>query len=280
MEIKTKYNDKNVKLDTDNLQSIGSGYESKVYSYNDIAIKIHRDNYITKTGLPYNSVKKFKKIETERILMPQNFVYETSNMFPKYKGYTTKLITNIKNKAEITNVDSNHLYQEINKLKSDIKILSSNKILIYDILFEENLVFNDNIYFVDPGSFYYDKNLTVDQVYNNNMKELNFILYYYLFCLFDKLEYIEYELKNMKNINKNYIISHDVEELVGVSSFIYKQKFKNDFTKNPMKYINNIIKILEKYESIKNYKYIALKNYVENAKNNSKSVKMIKKIIY
>lgn len=275
MEIIIKQKAKNIKLNTDKLDKIGYGYESEVYGYNDIAIKVHRDERSRKDGLSYKMVQNLKKIDTKRILMPIEPVYYKSNIFKLYKGYTTKLVSNVKEKEEIINIDSNKLYNELQTLKNDINILSENKIRIDDIYYRGNTVFNGNIYYVDPGSYYIDKSLNFDQLYNKNLKELNFSLYYYLFCLYNNLDYIKYELKNMENTNVVDISSEFIKKI----SRIYEMNFKKDYSSDYMRYINNIIKILEEYGSIKNYKYHILKNYIYNSNNNSDNIKELKKII-
>lgn len=132
---------------------INEGLESNVYLFNDRVIKIYKPKCV-KIRLDEDTVKRLSKINTERIIMPQDVVYNELN---KFSGYTMKYIESFDNYF-INNLNINFLVDELEKYENDIKILSRNKITITDICLC-NFIFNDGIYFIDPGSFLYEDHL-------------------------------------------------------------------------------------------------------------------------
>jgi len=279
MIVSLKYNNELIKLSTNQLKLIGSGLESHVYSYKNIAIKIYRKKTLkNRYGLTYESMNKLKNISTKRILLPINPIYSKTNCFSKlsFHGYSTKLVTEIKNKMYLTNIDTNHLYNELSILKDDSTMLSKNKVLIYDLDNEENFVFNGNLYFVDPGAYYFDNKLSLKEIYDENMEELSSALYNHIFCLNGNKERIMYELINMEGIN----IKNTNYRIIPLISEILVKYDDVNFIKSNIKYfIEYLMYILEKYESISKYKYKLLNDFVNDSNNKEKDITKIKKIL-
>lgn len=270
MEIIIKYKNNDIKLDTSTLKQIGAGCEGKVYSYNDIAIKVHNNNLI-KTKLSYNLVKIFKNIDTKRILLPREAIFINDGNKIEYGGYTTKLVPNFKRKEKLRELSSEQIYKEIEILKNDIRILSENKICIDDLNVKDNLVFNDKLYFVDPGSYYIDNN----NVFSENTKKLGYALYLCLFCLYNDYNYLIYELHNLEDVNLKDVNWKDINML----KKIYIESFNNDFLReNNNDYICSLIKILEKYGNFLNYKRKILHTYISNSNAKDDEIKLIKKM--
>ncbi|MBQ7141263.1 MAG: hypothetical protein IJO32_07165 [Bacilli bacterium] len=274
MNIIVNHNFQYIKLDTSDLKKIGSGCEGNVYKYQDIAIKVHDDIPIKKT-LSQKLVKQFKNIDTKRILLPNGLTFEKAGIFLKYVGYTTQLISNKLRKERLIDLDSNHIYDEIQLLKNDIKLLSENKISVDDLNSKDNLVFNGDLYFVDPGSYNID-NGNFNELYTKNMDKLNYALYLCLFCLYNDSNYIMYELKNINGTN----IENINYKIVPLIRNIYTKYFKNEFLdKTNGNYIEAIIQILEKHDSILNYKDKILNDFVNNSNEEVEDIKTIKKIL-
>ena len=59
---------------------INEGLESNVYLFNDRVIKIYKPKCV-KIRLDEDTVKRLSKINTERIIMPQDVVYNELNKF-------------------------------------------------------------------------------------------------------------------------------------------------------------------------------------------------------
>jgi len=266
-----------IEIDTDDLKQIGEGREGKVYRYQDLALKIH-NSLGKKFVLNLEKVNKFKNIDTKRILLPKNPIYVKSKLISKlnFTGYSTSLVTNIKDKKELIDIDSNHLYNELQTLKSDTTILSKNKALINDLAHCRNFVFNSNLYFVDCGGYYFDETLNFNEVYTENIEEVGMSLYRNLFCLNSKLNIIRDELLKIKNINEEDI---DQDILLSVLH-VYERDYGNNFIySNITDYLSYLIYILEKNESLTEYKYKILKEYICNSYNSSDHIKKLKKII-
>ncbi|MBQ7141262.1 MAG: hypothetical protein IJO32_07160 [Bacilli bacterium] len=276
MQILTEYKNRLIKLNTHRLKKVGNGYEGNVYKYKDIAIKLYRKKP-KKTVLSYNEVIGLKYIDTQRILLPISAVH-SSNLFSKqsFSGYSTNLVQDVKDIKFIINIDSNHLYNEINILENDIRNLSNNKVKINDLWNIKNFVFNGNLYFVDPGSYYFKKDSSNSDIFDENMEELSMALYQHLFCLDSNLEYIGAELMNM-NIEHSNVNLKSILPLIGK---IYEDDYHKHFLKSNKKFYLEYLKyILDKYETISNYKLNVFKEYITDSNNDAIYVKNLKKII-
>jgi len=138
-----------------------------------MAIKIKKERFY----LNYENLNILKTINSNRILLPTNIVYNYKHFFGKqnkknYIGYTTKLIKNVKDKKEIISLSSNILYDEIDELINETRYLSKNRVQLVDIRNNNNIVFNGNIYFVDPGLYRYKKGSPYIELYTKNITSL------------------------------------------------------------------------------------------------------------
>lgn len=122
-----------------------SGTEGNVYRVGDKAAKIYRE-LCFKDRLGPLSIDIMSEIKTERILMPQEKIYDENRRF---NGYTTKYINN--GNLSFDSMTIKFLLEELKKYEKDIEILGSNNITVADMSIF-NLVLSDGIYMVDPGS--------------------------------------------------------------------------------------------------------------------------------
>lgn len=276
MKIIVKYNNSFIELNTQSLKLIGQGYESKVYKYKDVALKIHhKHNYKFGIGLTLDNMKSMKEISTKRILMPIDAIYR-KKANNQYIGYSTSLVTNIKSKYSFINLDSNILYNEIDNLREDAKKLSNHKIMLSDLCNDKNLVFNGNLYYVDPGCYYFLNDLDSKDINDENMFELDISLCENLFCFNNNIDYIRDELVLMQNINYRKI-NNKILELV---NNIYNNDYENNYLKSGDKtYLEYLMNIIEKYETVSKYKYKLLTDFVNNSNNKSSDIKSLRKIL-
>lgn len=199
------YNNRVMNMSRKELDSyyLGEGLESTVYLFDEIVVKIYK-SHCRKIRLNEEDVKRLSKIETERIVMPEDLVYDDLN---KFSGYTMKYIpTYIK--IPLKDDKINNLVKEIEKYEKDIEILSKEKISIYDLNIN-NAVINNGIYSIDPGSFRY-KDKIID--FKNNPEDLTIYI--------------------IKELNREEINSFFIEEILEKCSnipkkyrFIFEQQF-------------------------------------------------------
>ena len=148
---------------------IGEGTEGFVYKINNSAVKIYH-KYSRKERLDENTCILLSKINTKRILLPRKLVYNVNN---KFIGYTT----DFHQKYSLENIKRmklKSLKNELELIKKDIEILSKNDISLDD-LFIDNIILSDGLYFIDPGSFWINKN-NKNLNYDNKDKMNNFII--------------------------------------------------------------------------------------------------------
>ena len=98
---------------------------------------------------------KMTKIDTQYILLPRRLIFKDNLIFA---GYTTPFIeghnTFLRNTLINSSIDE--LTDIFNKLYSDVYTLSINRIIITDIIGnEDNLIFNGSFYLLDPGYYYF-----------------------------------------------------------------------------------------------------------------------------
>lgn len=199
------YGNRVINMSEEELDShyLNEGLESFVYLFDDVVLKIYKKR-CRKLQLSEEDVKRLSGIETERIVMPEDIVYDDLN---KFSGYTMKYISTCI-KIPLKDDKINNLVKEIEKYEKDIEILSKNKISIYDLNIN-NTVINNGIYSIDPGSFRY-KDKCID--FKNNPEGL--------------INYIIKEL-NREEINR-FFIEDILEKTTNIPKkyrFIFEQQF-------------------------------------------------------
>ena len=273
MKIYFNYNNRPMSLHTRYLQEIGEGYEGIVYPYKNIAIKIKKEDIV---GLNYRDAIKASKVKTERILTPQNIIYNNHvRTKQNYIGYTTKLITP-KTKNEMVYIKPDDLYNEIQILIKDVENLSKNQITIFDLDNEENFIFDNGLYFVDPGCYEYLDELSFKEIYRENIRELGEGLLRNVLNIWDDSGFLVEELVKIMGFDKDVI----TDELLGRIINIYHEYYYEDYSKkNSNNHTEFILNILDKYGSLQKYKYELLKQYLSENKNNSDINMVLRKTI-
>lgn len=148
---------------------LGFGIEGITYRDNEDAVKLfhsERSSFLEEETAIYMT-----SINTERFLLPKKLIYNRNN---KFIGYRTKFIKN-DNKDEIFTLSKKDLIDNFDKLIKESVKLAEHGIVIDDNNFS-NMNYNDKkIYFVDPGSYFYDEDdrMTFYGRFQANYAELN-----------------------------------------------------------------------------------------------------------
>lgn len=140
---------------------IGSGEEADIYYYKGRALKIYKNP--TKCILDHDLAKELMKIDTKRILVPRELIY---NSRKKYIGYSREFVENYY-KEYVGKMKMSEFIREMSYLEEDIKKLSKHKIDIEDLNMS-NILINNGIYISDLGSFIKMDELRKKQVLSNN----------------------------------------------------------------------------------------------------------------
>ena len=156
-------NDDEYNFNTSELDDIylSEGKEGTVYKYKDDAIKIYH-KYSNKERLDEKTCKYLSSFDTNRILLPRKLIYDKDR---KFIGYTTNYHQKY-NLENLKRMKIKDLKSELELIKKDLLLLSSKNISIDD-LFIDNIILSDGLYFIDPGSFWINKN-------NRYLKSSNF----------------------------------------------------------------------------------------------------------
>lgn len=156
---------------------IGKGGEAKVYRKGDLAYKYYH-LFKLNERLSLDEVQKLEKIMTKRILLPQDTLY---TILGKFKGYTTQYVKDL-GLLHFMMLPTDLVIDEFNLLKEDNYILSQEQIVISDLMPRSyqicNHSFNYGLYFIDPGKFYRDTQLSSDEVFLMNQSKIDDFLYF------------------------------------------------------------------------------------------------------
>lgn len=157
-----------VELSNEELERLylGSGNEADVYLYKKEILKIY--NSSSKKKLDEEEVKEMSSIQTKRILLPKDPIYDENNQFI---GYTRKYVSDYY-KEIVGKMTVPKFIEELSMIEDDIDILSQNKVDVEDFNMDNTLV-GDEIYLSDPGSYIKMDELRSSQVHANNVKTLN-----------------------------------------------------------------------------------------------------------
>ena len=171
-------NDKEYNIDYEDMikRYIKSGWASDVYKFDKYAFKINKE-ICFKYRLDEKSVKYLSKIQTKRILLPKEPIYDENHEF---YGYIMKYIEPTE-KDNIKNITLSKLLKELKIIKNDLLLLKDNNVFIDDLC-ENNFIYNNGIYLIDPGSFEINRRRSSEYIQIINREIMSdFIIKYVLF---------------------------------------------------------------------------------------------------
>ena len=177
--------DKEIDFNKDDYEFIESGREGEVYHIGKDAVKIYHD-FPSKAFLDKDTVKYYKKIKTNRILLPRKMVYDSDY---KMIGYTTPYKKNYNQTVNL--ITGQKLNEDLHLLKEDTNILTNANVLIED-LHRDNMVYDGSIYLVDPGSYIVNRYHDI-RTSKYNLEAVNSFVIDELF---------DYELKQITSLKK------------------------------------------------------------------------------
>ena len=142
------------------------GTEGNVYRIQGRAVKIYKP-FCIKQRLGKEMVDLLKTINTSRILMPQERVFDENKRFI---GYTTELV-DYRNFEIIKRMKMGLFYKELVKAEEDIRELSDRHITVEDFNLY-NVLIASGIYFPDPGSYDQRTDISKRLILSDNMEQL------------------------------------------------------------------------------------------------------------
>lgn len=147
---------------TDN-NYIGSGDEGLSFRVEDKVIKLY-NFFCMKYRLGPGSVDIMREIPTNRILMPQDKVFDVDGNFC---GYTTKSI-----EFKGFDYDSFTIKNYLNELleyEKEMELLTSNNIITADLSISNMIPSNNILYSIDPGSYHFNE---IDNSYAKKQNDI------------------------------------------------------------------------------------------------------------
>lgn len=144
------------------------GKEYIVFRYKNNVIKIYRnlDDNINKEKFREDKIKDFMVLNTKKILMPNDVVYDLDN---NAIGYSQDAIFYEK---DINNILMDNFLEELNFIDSDIDILDNKYILISDC-HADNVMYNGKIYVVDIGKYEISRLTPYYAIVHHNILQFN-----------------------------------------------------------------------------------------------------------
>lgn len=234
------------KIDLDSLKVIGRGTEGCIYEYDGEALKI-----FNKIRLKYGyaiseeKINLLSTITVDRMILPDNIIYQQSNNNYKFVGHTMKLLKNNLPLSHLFARGISEVLEDIKLLESDIAVLSDYGIKMYDYM--HNFYYNGNLYLID--SSYYTECKNLNEAYIHNKESINTFFIYNLLLkpTSNNLNLNRVPInsgillncfdssKNLKNINfsrflKELSYEHDINTISDIQKK-YVKKIIKDFTK-------------------------------------------------
>jgi len=154
---------------------LGMGEEGFVFYYNDFALKV----YHTKCGkvrLDEKTCKRMLDIHTNYVLLPKGVLYDSKHHFTGYytdyiHGRYTKDIVSLKMKDFKEQLDV--VYKELEKL--------ANQHVYVTDLHHGNFCYDGDFFFVDPGSYTIEDNMSSSRLLTHNQTEFSNFIHDYIF---------------------------------------------------------------------------------------------------
>ncbi len=187
------------------------GREYIVFFYQGVIVKIHRYFRQKIYALEEENVKSLISLQTKRILLPKEPVYDDEG---NISGYTMSPILNWK---EITTMSMETFLNENNLIDEDLEYLSESFVKLDDIR-PHNTLYNGKLYFIDSGRF---KRITNEKERTKEEYELirqrNIAKYNEFVC-----DYLLYAL--MKGEKKEHKTLYKIKEYLLEYASLEKQK--------------------------------------------------------
>lgn len=150
-------------------KKIGSGSQVSVYSCNSKVAKIY-PHFLSE--YERKRIKYLSSLHTERILMPESFIYQLNCS----RGYVCKRVVSLGNIYKVT---KEFIVEELKLLEKEINYLSNNYVLLNDFIYD-NFMYDGKFRFVDAGSYNIDfdgKKESISKIYKHNMEEFKCFLF-------------------------------------------------------------------------------------------------------
>lgn len=215
-EKKFKLNNKNI---------IGEpGHDGAVYKYNDLAIKLLHKR---KGGFAMNFEKATLFKEKLRLKASLNLMTLLYNIKDNYQGYGTKYEQ--ENLNLTINMTVINFLENIRNLKYDIKQFSKYHYHIIDMR-DENCICNNQIHPIDFDQYYYDKDMSDEEIALSNINGLKQLIIQIIGNLINELlkdKNINQEVKQEIIMNNEYQLQDglsctDIEDYFSMEMSNYK----------------------------------------------------------
>lgn len=166
---------------------IGDGEEAISYRYESLVLKIYREQGL-KWRLSEDDVRMFSSIPTRRILMPQEPIF---NERREFCGYSKTYIKPLEKGAlrRFREKPMSYVLAELSLLGDDSLRLAQNHVMTWDFThFDNCLIGGDGDdawgwYFLDPGSFEVRPELSVEEIYLNNISRIKEMFEHYPYSM-------------------------------------------------------------------------------------------------
>ncbi len=183
--------DKILELTDDDLEYmyVDEGMEGTIYRLGDMALKVY-DRFSNKARLEEDEALKLSEIDTDRILLPRELIYDEDDNF---KGYTTKFLTSY-NFKNLGRMPIKEFSNEIGLIYKDINTLTNHNVDVDDYTLS-NIILSDGLYLVDPGSYMFvneERFLLSDNRYRFNHFLIDSVIPY-------GVKMTKKEIKNLRN---------------------------------------------------------------------------------
>ncbi len=209
--------DKLLELSEDDLNYmyIDEGMEGTIYRLGNKALKIH-DKFPGKAYLEEDEAKELSKIDTKRIVLPKELIYDDND---KYIGYSTDFIDNCSLK-NISKLSVREFTDEVDLIYKDLITLSDNFVDVDDYTLN-NVLFDGGIHFIDPGSYTFvksDRFLLSDNRYRFNSFLVDSLMPYALQLTKREASY----LRNTTDVSEDLVdyFNYESEEKENLKKFV------------------------------------------------------------
>lgn len=148
--MKRIFNEDGLPLNINEIEFLSNkGSEFAVYRYLDSVIKIYKSDYQL-SHLSLEELNILKKILTQRILLPEETLWNNSNELIGYK------MPYVGGERSVDGDSVWNFFRELEILEQDLDLLRRNSVILRDINLS-NTIYNGHINLIDPGNYLIDE---------------------------------------------------------------------------------------------------------------------------
>ena len=187
-----------VQLDKQRMLQIGDNHRKNLYRIRNFAVEVYPESFDLKNCLSEDTARYLTGIRTERIILPKELLYSANGR--KYVGYAFRLPSKKGSGKKLITTSIDDLFVNVQKLESDMQLLSHKRVLLNGIVSGDVLYNGKNLFLLNPNQYLYLEKLSSSDIFYLNQYQIHLLLSEYLLSEIRRENFSNATLASVKEI--------------------------------------------------------------------------------